>query len=250
MSPRTIEETPATVEVSRRDITSVLVVPGNITAQPEVTASVPVDGRLDHKVQAGERVEAGQRVGTVGGSAVHAGASGVLSAWLVESGEDVLGDVPLATIRYDGLATQVSIPATLAYRLYSTPTTGAVSIEGGPAGISCTVLPLAGPDAEVSDDGTGPQFACLLPAGTRAMPGLPAKVGLDTATVEDALALPVEAVLGSAQSGSVTRVVGETRSVVTVGLGISDGAMVEIVDGLELGDVVEGIAPGLAAGTS
>lgn len=245
----TVDTTPSTVEVVRRDITSVLVVAGTTSAMPEVTVSVPVDGVLQHEVGAGTPVVGGQVLGTVGGEPFEAPADGELVAWLVEDDDEVLGDVPLAVVRYQGLAAEVPIPPTLAYRVYSEPTTGAASIEGGPAGVPCRTAPLVGSAADLAPDVEQSVFACLLPAGTRSMPGLPANVGLETAVAQVVLALPVEAVLGSAQTGKVTLVEGGERTVLTVTLGISDGASIEIVDGLAEGDVVEAVPPGLTAGT-
>ncbi|MEP7762547.1 hypothetical protein [Sanguibacter sp. 25GB23B1] len=77
------------------------------------------------------------------------------------------------------------------------------------------------------------------------MAGLPAKVGLQTGAAPAALVVPVEAVLGSASTGTVTRVIGEQLKIVDVSLGISDGAMVEITAGLAEGDIIAATAPGL-----
>lgn len=232
------------VTVEARDLTSVVVISGVTVAQPSVTASVAADGVLTQDVEVGSPVTAGEQIGAVAGAAVLAPGDGVLVAWLVDRGTAVLGDVPLAVVRYAGMGAQVQVPADLAYRVYSTPTSGAATIDGGPGGVACTIAPLADPPpAEV--DQAQPWFDCLLPAGTRTLPGLGAQVGLATASVPDALALPVESVLGSGGTGTVTRVEGDRRTVVTVTLGISDGSFVQVLDGLVKGDTVERLAPGL-----
>lgn len=232
----------ATVEA--RDLTSVVVVAGVTVARPSVTVSVATDGALRQEVETGAVVTAGQRIGSVAGAAVVAPADGVLVSWLVDPGAAVLGDVPLAVVRYVGMAAQVQVPPDLSYRVYSTPTAGAATIDGGPGGVACAIAPLADPPPAEADQ-PRPWFACLLPAGTRTLPGLGAQVGLATASVLGVPALPVESVLGSAGTGTATRVEGDRRTVVTLTLGVSDGSFVQVLDGLVEGDVVESVAPGL-----
>ncbi len=77
------------------------------------------------------------------------------------------------------------------------------------------------------------------------MDGLPAKVGLETAHSDGVLTLPLEAVTGVAGTGVVSRVDDSGTTEVAVTLGVSDGHVVEIRDGLSEGDRVLAYAPGL-----
>ena len=69
--------------------------------------------------------------------------------------------------------------------------------------------------------------------------GLTAKLTLAGGSVENAMTLPVTAVKGNAASGSVW-VIGEngTSEERAVSLGLNDGTLVQITDGLAEGDTV------------
>lgn len=59
----------------------------------------------------------------------------------------------------------------------------------------------------------------------------------------DVLAAPVNAVAGRVGKGSVTLFKDGAPSIIEVGLGISDGAYIEITSGLSEGDVISNAAP-------
>jgi len=80
-------------------------------------------------------------------------------------------------------------------------------------------------------------------------PGLPAELTVAVGSVEDALVIPTTAVKGGAGNGMVWIDAGDgtepTEQPVT--LGITDGTMVEVLDGLVEGDLIRQFVPGIAA---
>ena len=76
-------------------------------------------------------------------------------------------------------------------------------------------------------------------------PGQAATVVLNGQAKADVLAIPVSAVAGRTGKGAVTLVKGENSSLLEVGLGVSDGAYIEITSGLSEGDVISTVAPNL-----
>jgi hypothetical protein len=85
----------------------------------------------------------------------------------------------------------------------------------------------------------------MLPSDAAVVAGLPAKLGIETAHRDGVLAVPVTAVLGSVDQGTVTLVKGDERVVTHVELGVSDGSYIEVVAGLQEGDRILDHAPGL-----
>jgi hypothetical protein len=133
------------------------------------------------------------------------------------------------------------------YRIYGAmPVVAKANINGGPSGVTCTLVATSDGDTApaLPDDGYRPSL-CLLPLDVDVVAALPAKVGLPTASKQGVLALPVSAVSGSADRGEVSVVQGSKTRRVKVELGISDGAYVEIVSGLDAGETVLARAPGL-----
>lgn len=235
----------ATVTTSTRTITSVLVVQGTVTISPQFAVVAPDAGVLDvvEKSAAAPALDAGARLATISGSPIDAPAAGRVTGAGYPDGAVVAKGAPVLTMAYRGFGIPVDVPADALYRVYSTPTQGTVSVTSGPAGITCDLQP-APPGAVGTDDAT-PLVVCLLPLDTDVVAGLPAKVGIQTARHESVLALPVSAVLGSADSGRVTLIRNGNPVDVDVSLGISDGSYIEITAGLAEGDVVMAYAPGL-----
>ena len=133
-------------------------------------------------------------------------------------------------------------PAQL-YRLVNTPAEATVTITGGPAPFTCT-----GVKVQISDDGTA-SVRCAIPGDQKVFAGLPATIDLALGKVDDALVVPVTAVKGGAGTGVVWADAGdggepEQRKVV---LGVNDGQMVEVVEGLAEGDAIRQFVPGFAA---
>lgn len=129
------------------------------------------------------------------------------------------------------------------YRLIDAPSEATVTITGGPAPFACTGL-----TTQVAGDGTT-SVRCSVPGDQVVFPGLPVQLVVDVGAVDDVLVIPTTAVKGGAGSGLVWLDAGDGSEPVEreVTLGISDGSMVEVIDGLAQGDLIRQFVPGVAA---
>ena len=118
-----------------------------------------------------------------------------------------------------------------------------MSITGGPAPFTCT-----GVRVQVSTEGTA-SVRCAVPTDQVVFAGLPATMDLALGQVDDALVVPVTAVQGGAGTGNVWVDAGDGSEPAErpVTLGVNDGTMVEVVDGLAEGDMVRQFVPGILA---
>jgi hypothetical protein len=124
-------------------------------------------------------------------------------------------------------------PADVAYRLLDPPVAVRALIDGGPAGFDCTWAGLGqGPDGGVT-------MRCAIPADVRVAAGMTGTMVLQMGEPVTAMALPVQAVVGSDGQGQVVVVneAGETE-LRTVDLGASDSFWIEVTGGLEPGESV------------
>jgi len=164
---------------------------------------------------------------------------------------DVLAKVSPGTL-------SVSAPLTQAdqLRLLTPPTAASISVQGGPAPFPCAGLTIGiPPDAEAPeqppvdpyglppDPGstqTGAVAKCAVPSGTTVFVGMAASIDVEAGAATGVLVVPVTAVEGSVANGNVWLVESEeAEPVVTpVVLGLTDGFMVEVVEGLSEGDQI------------
>lgn len=161
---------------------------------------------------------------------------------------DTVGQVSPGTLSVSG-----SLTPDQQYRLVGAPTEAQVTLKGGPAPFACTGLrigaaaqPAAPPGAE--EEGTTPAsgtVTCALPADVTAFPGLGADLEIVNGTAADAVVVPVSAVQGTVQRGNVWLVTSEGAEPEQreVTLGLTDGEVVQITEGLAVGDVVLQFVP-------
>lgn len=146
----------------------------------------------------------------------------------------------LTPARYHVLAT---VDPVQLYRLVDAPTGATVTITGGPAPFACT-----GVKVQVTAEGVA-NVRCAIPTDQTVFAGLPASMDLALGQVDDALIVPVTAVQGGAETGNVWVDADEggepEERAVTVG--INDGVMVEVLEGLEEGDSIREFVPGFVA---
>lgn len=247
------QNTASTVAVSTQSISSVVVVSGDVQANPRFWASAPDEGAVHFLADASTQ-GVGAQLAVVGGKPAVLQAAGLVSTRLVKEGQIVAANTPIAEITYSGFGIEVKVPPAELYRIYAQPSVGKASVGSGPSGIDCTLVPAPVPatgSKNSNDQGPGAQddgyrpVICLLPLSAKVVAGLPAKVGVKTAQKENVLVLPVSAVSGSSEQGEVTLVKGKRRELTSVTLGISDGAYIEITGGLHAGDKVLSYAPRL-----
>jgi membrane fusion protein, multidrug efflux system len=155
----------------------------------------------------------------------------------------------------------LSVTATLSqaeqFRLLSPPTTAEVEVQGGPAPFTCGTLVLGAASAAPADDpdtgmpvdsgapaAGGTTARCQVPAGTAVFAGMGATMVIQAGLAENVVVVPITAVQGSVQTGNVW-VVGESGKPTErpVTLGLTDGDLVEIREGLAEGEQVLQFVP-------
>jgi hypothetical protein len=181
---------------------------------------------------------------------VRAGTAGVVHVSVLKDQVVSVGDA-VGTVAPGTLSVQGTLTPDQQYRLIGAPGEATVTLKGGPAPFTCTGLRIgaaaqeepADPQAEVAAAASG-TVSCAVPAEVTAFPGLGADIEIVNGTAEGALVVPVTAVQGSVQHGNVWLVgadgATEQRAVV---LGLTDGAQVQIAEGLAEGDTVLEYAP-------
>lgn len=186
----------------------------------------------------------------------------------VSKGDDVV------SVRPDSYTVKAALEPALLYRLLDPPDKANVDVDKGPEPFDCTGLkvddgggassgkesdpPAAeAPDPEAEapapDDGSGDagggsgsaEARCTVPKDVKVFDGLALTLTIDAGSAEDVLAVPVTAVRGQTDEGSVwlideTGEPTETR----VQLGLNDGSMVEVKSGVEEGQEVAEFVPG------
>jgi len=236
--------------VERGSVVNALTLSGNIARDD----SFPLRGEINGTVTAvhvadGAAVKEGQVLFTVEQDYprkridIVAPEAGELSEIALVKGQALAVGSEVATLtpaRYHLLATVEPVQL---YRLVGAPTDATVTITGGPAPFACT-----GVRVQVTTEGTA-SVRCSIPSDQVVFAGLPAQMDLALGQVDDALVIPVTAVQGGSGTGSVWVDAGdggeaEERAVT---LGVNDGAMVEVVEGLEEGEMIRQFVPGFLA---
>lgn len=173
-----------------------------------------------------------------------------------------VGDV-LATVSPGTLS--VSAPLTQAdqLRLLAAPTAASVAVQGGPAPFACVGLTIGvpvvsdpadslpsppDPYAPPIDPGsvaTGAIATCAVPPGTTVFAGMAATIDVEAGVAAGALVVPVTAVQGSVSTGEVWVVESDGAEPVqtSIGLGLTDGSMVEVTEGLTEGAMILEFVP-------
>jgi hypothetical protein len=117
----------------------------------------------------------------------------------------------------------------------TTPTTTAT----GPSGTGST----GAPSSAVS----GPAIVCAIPTGVTVFSGLVGQVAIISGVASNVLVLPNSAVLGTAENGDVFVVGRKGRATeIQVGLGMTNGGLIQITSGLTDGETVLANPPTLA----
>lgn len=246
------ELTSPQVEVTRGSIFNEIWVSGSVVRNPNVEAKSTVMGTITSvgAVAVNNPVTAGQSLyiieyyddrGRKQTTRVTSPVDGVIKRSGLIKGQPVsIGEV-LAEIAPESFHVSAMIEPTQLYRLLEAPTEGMVSITGGPAPFTCTNL-------RVDSGENGSTLTCLIPTEIRVFPSLPAQLTITAGSVEDVLVIPTTAVEGGAESGNVWVVLPDgTEEVRTVVLGMSDGAQVEVLEGLSEGEMILQFVPGADA---
>lgn len=247
------------ITVTRGTVANDIQLSGMIAADPAVPAKTTAEGKIRSiKVGQGKTVKKGDVLVVIwtevfrdDGSSwfretlVAAPTAGVVSSMpLVENQFVSVGDV-IAQVAPNSFHVSGSLQPELLYRLVEQPTEATVTIPNGPDPFACTNVRIAMPLAGSDDGAGGPTITCNVPTDVRVFPGLLADLTIAGSIAEDVLVVPTTAVEGLADTGNVYFVLPDgTTEVRPVVLGINDGVMVEIVEGLDEGDVILQFVPG------
>lgn len=238
------------VAVERGSVVNALSLTGNVARDEIFAVRSEIDGTVTAvHVSEGAAVSAGQKLFTIRQEDprkdidVLAPEAGDVSEIALVKGQPTSVGTEIFSLtpaRYHLLAT---VDPVQLYRLVNAPTEGTVTITGGPAPFACT-----GVRVQVTAEGTA-SVRCAIPAGQTVFAGLPATMDLALGQVEDALVIPVTAVQGGAGSGNVwvDAADGAEPEERAVKLGVNDGTIVEVTEGLEEGESIRQFVPGFVA---
>lgn len=190
---------------------------------------------------------------------------GKVASFAKELDDTVTKGEVVASIRLSSFRAAGSISPLDQYRLLKMPKFATVTIDGGPAPFECGDLTIGDAETPVpSSEGDGfsdpaeePEFrgegsssggdaiSCRVPSSVRVFNGLTMTMEVDAGTAEDVLVVPVTAVRGLVDRGTVwvTGDAGEPTER-EVRLGVTDGNVVEVTKGLDEGESVLEFVPG------
>lgn len=264
-----------TVSPTKADITNTVSVNGNIENDPSTVVKATGEGTVNYiAVADGTYVEAGAMILQVRGEPdsengqlsdpegnpvpaqpttftytdITAPASGTLHLSALLGQRFSIGD-QLGTIAPSTYSAVATLNADQLYRIQETPSEATVTITNGPAPFTCSGLKIVTPDATQKNtnqqgenqQSTGIQARCAIPADQKVFPGLGLKMDIVAGSATDVLTLPISAVEGRFQSGFVYLPASDgagkpEKKPVT--LGLTDGEIVEIKEGLTESDSV------------
>jgi multidrug efflux pump subunit AcrA (membrane-fusion protein) len=188
--------------------------------------------------------------------AIESPVAGTVGEFSVLRGQAVsIGD-QVGTVEAGGFAVSATITPEQQYRLLGAPASAHVAPQGGQAPFECanvrvgraegsTTDPAQGPADPMSGPQSNTRITCDVPAGTTVFDGASATLTVSAGQADGVLVAPVTAVEGSFESGNVWVVTGgaepEKRAVT---LGLTDGELVEIRDGVVEGETILEFVPG------
>ncbi|NMR18996.1 efflux RND transporter periplasmic adaptor subunit [Cellulomonas fimi] len=216
----------------------------------EITLETPVEPTVTTDRETGEQTVRENKP-RIKRETVTAPVAGTLTLAVLKDQTVSVGD-PVGSVSPGTLSVSGTLTPDQQYRLVGAPGEAEVTLRGGPAPFTCTGLRIGaapadstGPQGEV-DPMTGQPVAsasgvvtCAVPAGVTAFAGLGADLAITNGFAEGALVVPVTAVQGSVQAGNVWVVTADgTQEERRVGLGLTDGEVVQVTEGLAEGDEV------------
>jgi multidrug efflux pump subunit AcrA (membrane-fusion protein) len=217
----------------------------------EIRQEVPVDPV--ERVDAEGNVTVVEQRPRIRRSTVVAPVAGTVSLRVMLDQEAGIGDV-VAAVTPGTFSVTGPLTAEQQYRLLDAPSEASIEVRGGPAPFTCTGLTTGtevtqgGSDPSVpADPFAGPaepsatvEVRCAVPADVRVFPGLAGTMTVTAGQASDVLVVPVTAVQGLFATGNVWVVgaEGEEPEKKEVGLGMTDGHVVQITEGLTEGDTI------------
>lgn len=236
-----------TVSVVRGTITPTVSTQTTIVPAVPFIISSPENGIFNTAVELEEKITAGQIIGTVNGKELKSPVDGTVTS-IAPSNESVPSNYPVAIVQYTGFALNVEADNFLStLQEYAELKAKFQVYDGvGPTDMIAVVSPAADENAFT---GIVPQegiLQCLISQTVDVKSGQSATVVITATTRNDVLILPLSVIAGRQGTGLVTVITPNGERVETkVTLGVTDGANIEILSGLEEGDVVSATPPNL-----
>lgn len=236
-----------TVSVVRGTITPTVSTQTTIVPAVPFIISSPENGIFNTAVELEEKITAGQIIGTVNGKELKSPVDGTVTS-IAPSNESVPSNYPVAIVYYTGFALNVEADNFLStLPEYAELKAKFQVYDGvGPTDMIAVVSPAADENAFT---GIVPQegiLQCLISQTVDVKSGQSATVVITATTRNDVLILPLSVIAGRQGTGLVTVITPNGERVETkVTLGVTDGANIEILSGLEEGDVVSATPPNL-----
>ena len=236
-----------TVSVVRGTITPTVSTQTTIVPAVPFIISSPENGIFNSAVELEEKITAGQIIGTVNGKELKSPVDGTITS-IAPSNESVPSNYPVAIVQYTGFALNVEADNFLStLPEYAELKAKFQVYDGvGPTDMIAVVSPAAVDNAFT---GIVPQegiLQCLISQTVDVKSGQSATVVITATTRNDVLILPLSVIAGRQGTGLVTVITPNGERVETkVTLGVTDGANIEILSGLEEGDVVSATPPNL-----
>lgn len=236
-----------TVSVVRGTITPTVSTQTTIVPAVPFIISSPENGIFNTAVELEEKITAGQIIGTVNGKELKSPVDGTITS-IAPSNESVPSNYPVAIVQYTGFALNVEADNFLStLPEYAELKAKFQVYDGvGPTDMIAVVSPAADENAFT---GIVPQkgiLQCLISQTVDVKSGQSATVVITATTRNDVLILPLSVIAGRQSTGLVTVITPNGERVETkVTLGVTDGANIEILSGLEEGDVVSATPPNL-----
>lgn len=247
--------------VSDGDVVSVVTLDATVVASPIFAIVSPTAGVVEYTAEAGETTNRAARVvGSVGSSSsaeIFLPSYSRLLEFTIAEGGSVQAGLPVAVAQYVGFAIRATVPPTDIHRFSATPGPIRVQVEDGPGPFDCPALgtvgsgtqpPTAGPPLEAAPVASplSVEVLCTPPRDLEFFTGERAIMAVVAAEAHNVPTLPTAAVAGTTQRGLVNIVDDDgTVRQRRVELGITDGVVIEIRSGLEVGDEVTLPAPDL-----
>lgn len=234
-----------TVSVVRGTITPTVSTQTTIVPAVPFIISSPENGIFNSAVELEEKITAGQIIGTVNGKELKSPVDGTITS-IAPSNESVPSNYPVAIVQYTGFALNVEADNFLStLPEYAELKAKFQVYDGvGPTDMIAVVSPAADENAFT---GIVPQegiLQCLISQTVDVKSGQSATVVITATTRNDVLILPLSVIAGRQGTGLVTVITPNGERVETkVTLGVTDGANIEILSGLEEGDVVSSTPP-------
>lgn len=236
-----------TVSVVRGTITPTVSTQTTIVPAVPFIIFSPENGIFNTAVELEEKITAGQIIGTVNGKELKSPVDGTITS-IAPSNESVPSNYPVAIVQYTGFALNVEADNFLStLPEYAELKAKFQVYDGvGPTDMIAVVSPAADENAFT---GIVPQegiLQCLISQTVDVKSGQSATVVITATTRNDVLILPLSVIAGRQGTGLVTVITPNGERVETkVTLGVTDGANIEILSGLEEVDVVSATPPNL-----